>query len=71
MRDGDWVLLAHCDPLPQGAGATLKAGDIDAIKNAKITSFELYNLRDDLKQAMRASTRFSWGDYRPRRAAGL
>jgi len=51
MRDGDWILLAGAGPLPEGAGATLKAGDMDAIKKAKLTTFELYNLRDDLKQA--------------------
>jgi arylsulfatase A len=51
MRDGDWVLLAHCDPSVKGAGGTLQFGDMDAIKKARLTTFELYNLRDDLSQA--------------------
>jgi arylsulfatase A len=50
MREGDWVILAHCGPLPRGAGATLKAGDMEMIKGAKLTTFELYNLHDDLSQ---------------------
>src|SRR5262249_23359134 len=50
LRDGDWVVLAHCAPLPQGAGAALKAGDMEMIKGAQLTTFELYNLHDDLSQ---------------------
>ncbi len=50
MRDGDWVVLAHCEGLPAGAGASLLPGDMEAIRNAKLTTFELYNLHDDLSQ---------------------
>jgi arylsulfatase A len=50
LREGDWVLLAHCGPLPKGAGATLRPGDMELIKGARLTAFELYNLRDDLSQ---------------------
>lgn len=51
LRDGDWVVLAHCDPAAKGAGGTLQFGDIDIIKKARLKSFELYNLRDDVSQA--------------------
>jgi arylsulfatase A len=50
LRDGDWVVLAHAGPLPKGAGGSLKAGDMEMIKAAKLTAFELYNLKDDLHQ---------------------
>jgi arylsulfatase A len=50
MRDGDWVVLAHSDAMPKAAGGTFQAGDMDAIKKAKLTTFELYNLKDDLGQ---------------------
>jgi arylsulfatase A len=50
MREGDWVILAHCGPLPKGAGGSLRAGDMALIKAAKLTTFELYNLHDDLSQ---------------------
>ena len=50
MRDGEWVLLAHCTPLPKGAGGSLLPGDMKAIKNAQLTTFELYNLRKDPRQ---------------------
>jgi arylsulfatase A len=50
LRDGDWVVLAPCKPLPEGAGGPLKAGDMELIKGARLTTFELYNLRDDLGQ---------------------
>jgi arylsulfatase A len=50
MRQGDWVILAHCTPLPKGAGGSLMSGDMQAIKAAKLTTFELYNLKDDLSQ---------------------
>ncbi len=50
LRDGDWVVLAGCAPLPTGAGAALVTGDMKLIKEAKLTTFELYNLRDDVGQ---------------------
>ena len=57
LRDGDWVVLAAAGPLPPGAGGPLKAGDMAQIKNAKLTAFELYNLRDDLSQSMNLADR--------------
>lgn len=50
MRDGPWVLLAHTDMPARGAGGTLQAGDMEALKQARLTTFELYNLHDDLGQ---------------------
>jgi arylsulfatase A len=50
MRDEDWVILAHCDPVVKGAGASLRPGDMTVIKNARLTTLELYNLRDDESQ---------------------
>jgi arylsulfatase A len=50
LRDRDWVVLAGCEPLPQGAGASLKPGDLDMMRAAKLTAFELYNLKDDPSQ---------------------
>jgi hypothetical protein len=37
-------------PPIKGAGGTLLKGDMEVIKKAKLTAFELYNLRDDLSQ---------------------
>jgi arylsulfatase A len=51
LRDGDWVILGHCGPLPKGAGGSLKFGDMEMIKTAQITTLELYNLKDDLAQS--------------------
>jgi arylsulfatase A len=50
LREGEWVVLAHCEPVAVGAGAAFKAGDMELIKGARLTTFELYNLRDDLHQ---------------------
>jgi arylsulfatase A len=50
LRDGDWVILARCDPSVKGAGGTLVKGDMEVIKKAKLSGFELYDLRDDLSQ---------------------
>jgi arylsulfatase A len=49
LREGDWMILGHWDraDLP-GSGATLRPGDMEVIKGAKLKSFELYNLRADL-----------------------
>jgi arylsulfatase A len=47
MRVGDHMILAHWDgpQLPPGSG--VHAGDCEAIKTAKLTKFELYNLKSD------------------------
>jgi arylsulfatase A len=48
LRDGDWMILGHWDrPVLPGSGATLGPGDMGIIKGAKLTGFELYNLRAD------------------------
>lgn len=61
LREGDWKLVAHWNgpDLPPGAG--VKRGDMEVIKNAKLTDFELYNLRDD-----RGETRDLAAHERPR-----
>jgi arylsulfatase A len=52
MREGDWMILGHWDqPELPGSGSALRAGDMEIIKRAKLKSFELYNLRDDLGEA--------------------
>ncbi len=51
MREGPWVMLARSNSLPKGAGGTLQLGDMEAIKSARLTTFELYNLHDDVGQA--------------------
>ena len=50
MRIGDWMILGHWDGTTLGPGGSLHPGDMEIIKNAKLVEFELYNLRDDLKQ---------------------
>ena len=48
LRDGDFMILGHVDrPSPRVAGS-LRYGDMEFIKQAKLVEFELYNLRDDL-----------------------
>ncbi len=48
LREGDWMVLGHWDQPQLGGGGTLRPGDMEIIKRAKLTSFELYNLRADL-----------------------
>ena len=47
MRVGDYMILGHWDgpQLPPGSG--VHKGDSEAIKSAKLTKFELYNLKND------------------------
>ncbi|GMU22781.1 MAG: sulfatase [Phycisphaerae bacterium] len=45
LRDGDWKLVAHWDPVANFKG--LEPESIRALKQARLTSFELYNLRED------------------------
>jgi arylsulfatase A len=48
MRQGDWMILGLWDqPMLAGSGATLRPGDMEIIKRAKLKSFELYDLRAD------------------------
>jgi len=50
MRVGDWMILGHWDGDIQGAGIGVKQGDAEKIKAARLTKFELYNLKDDPSQ---------------------
>jgi arylsulfatase A len=51
LRSGDWMILGHWDGPMLGPGGSVRAGDCEAIKSAKLVAFELYNLRDDLAEA--------------------
>jgi arylsulfatase A len=50
MRVGDYMILGHWDGPNLGPGGSIHAGDCETIKSAKLTEFELYNLKDDLSQ---------------------
>lgn len=50
IRDGDWKLVAHWDGPVISPGASLKAGDYELIKNAKLSHYELYNLKADIAE---------------------
>ena len=51
LRDGDWKLLAHWDGPDLGPGGSVHAGDCELIRSAKLTGFELYNLREDPRES--------------------
>ena len=57
LRSGDWMVLGQWDgPARSSGGGSLRPGDMEIIKSARLTGFELYNLSADLKQAsIRAS----------------
>ena len=48
MRDGDWKLVAHWDGPEKPIGGNVNPESMKLIKSAKLTSFELYNLRNDI-----------------------
>lgn len=48
MRDGDWKLCALWGVPRESLGAPAEPKTVRAIKQAKLTSFELYNLREDI-----------------------
>jgi arylsulfatase A len=50
MRIGDFMVLGHWDGPKLGPGGSVHQGDCEAIKAAKLVTFELYNLNDDLAQ---------------------
>ena len=51
VRDGDWKLVASLtDPGPN-VGADITTSEINRIKSAELTRFELYNLRDDIDES--------------------
>ena len=47
MRVGDYAILGKWDGPALGPGGSVHAGDCDIIKSAKLTGFELYNLKAD------------------------
>ncbi len=50
MRVGNWMILGHWDQGPLGAGGSLHPGDMQRIKTARLTAFELYDLARDRGQ---------------------
>jgi len=50
MRVGDYVILGKWDGPQLPAGAGVARGDCEIIKAAKLSGFELYNLKTDLGQ---------------------
>lgn len=50
MRVGDWMILGKWDGPQLGPGGSVQHGDCEIIKSAKLVSFELYNLKNDLAQ---------------------
>jgi arylsulfatase A len=51
LRDGDWKILAHWDGPQLAPGTSVHPGDQEIIKSAKLTKFELYNLRNDVAES--------------------
>ena len=51
LRDGDWKILAGFDPPCPRAGADITDEQMKVLKTARLTGFELYNLRDDVGEA--------------------
>jgi arylsulfatase A len=47
MRDGDWKLVAHWDGPEDPLGGNVNPQSMRLIKTARLTRFELYNLRED------------------------
>jgi arylsulfatase A len=50
MRDGDWKLVAHWDGPEKPISNNVDAKALKLIKSAKLTTFELYNLREDISE---------------------
>jgi len=48
MRVGDWKILASLTGPELKPAIDIKPGDMEAIKTAELTDFELYNLRKDI-----------------------
>ncbi len=51
IRDGDWKLVAHLTEPGPNIGADITLEEIQRIKTAKLTNFELYNLQDDIAES--------------------
>ncbi len=65
IREGDWKLLAGITPMPPRTGASILPGQMEEMKKAELTDFELYDLRTDIGE-----TRDRSGDE-PERLADL
>jgi arylsulfatase A len=50
MRLGDYVLIAHSDDEARRKSHSIGAADMPMVKSAKLVSFELYNIKEDLGQ---------------------
>ncbi|NOX52842.1 MAG: sulfatase-like hydrolase/transferase [Planctomycetes bacterium] len=50
IRMGDWKLLARLNPTPPRPGIEFRNNDMTILKTAKLEGFELYNLRDDIRE---------------------
>ncbi len=48
MRVGDYMVLGHWDQPERSPAGSVRAGDSEEIKRAKLVKFELYNLREDI-----------------------
>ena len=51
IRDGDWKLVAHLTEPGPNLGADITAEEIQRIKTAELTNFELYNLKEDIAES--------------------
>ncbi len=51
IRDGDWKLVAHLTEPGPNIGADITAEEIQQIKTAELTNFELYNLKNDIAES--------------------
>jgi arylsulfatase A len=51
IRDGDWKLVAHLTEPGPNIGADITPEEMQRIKTAELTNFELYNLTEDLAEA--------------------
>jgi arylsulfatase A len=50
LREGDWKILAAIDPPCPKAGADITDEQMEVLKTARLTDFELYNLRTDVAE---------------------
>jgi arylsulfatase A len=57
MRVGDWKILADLSGRELGPSADIELHAMEAIKTAELTSFELYNLREDIGETTDLSER--------------
>lgn len=51
IRDGDWKLVAGLTPPAPNAGGEIAETEMQQIKTAELTGFELYNLRNDIAES--------------------